>query len=209
MADSVPRSGTTIALALNANQPSEVQLLGASSDSPQYNATQTGSVFGIFLCADPGTCATLLPQLLYSFLPVEPWLISVPIAWDSSFSFLQPAGLSTRWSAVGIQDPAHLMSFAIYNQSTAASTYTVRVYDHAGSLAGQAVTPLIPVAGTRGLLLTDVIKSALPAGILKVTIEGAGPSSALFLQFNGDSATSLQAASDLVPGSSRGSAAVR
>ena len=199
-AGSVPRSGNTIGLALNANQPSEVQLLGASGDAPQYNATQTGSVFGIFLCPDSATCATLLPQLLFSFLPVEPWLVSVPIAWDSSFSFLQPSGLSTRWTAVGIQDPTHIVSFAIYNQSTAAAIYTVRVYDNVGSLAGQAATPSIPSAGTRGFLLTDVIQTALPAGILKVTIEGAGSSSALFLQFNGDSATSLQAAPDLVPG---------
>jgi hypothetical protein len=194
---------------LNANQPSEVQLLGASSDAPQYNATQTGSVFGIFLCPDSATCATLLPQLLYSFLPVEPWLLSVPIAWDSSFSFLQPSGLSTRWSAVGLQDSTHILSFAIFNQSTATTIYTVRVYDSTGLLAGQAVTPAIPVAGTHGFLLTDVIQNALPAGILKVTIEGAGSSSALFLQFNGDAATSLQSTSDLVPGSPGGFATTR
>ena len=206
---SAPASGNTVGLSLNANQPSEVQLLGASSDAPHYNTTQTGSVFGLFLCPDPATCATVLPQVLYSSLPLKPWSLSVPISWDSSFSFLQPSGLSTRWSAVGINDSTHNISFAIYNQSAMSTTYTVRVYDSNGSLAGQAMTPLVPgsagvdgVPGTRGFLLTDVIRTALPAGILKVTVEGVSLSSALFLQFNGDSATSLQVASDVVPDAS-------
>jgi hypothetical protein len=209
-------SGNTVSLVLSANQPTEVQLLGASSDAPQYNTTQTGSVFGIFLCPDPATCATVLPQLLYSSLPLKPWSLSVPIAWDSSFSFLQPSGLSTRWSAVGINDATHVISFAIYNQSAMPASYTVRVYDSNGSLAGQATTPLVPgingvggVTGTRGFLLTDVIRTALPAGILKVTVEASTLSSALFLQFNGDSATSLQVTSDVAPGTSTGVAAAR
>ena len=193
LSGSTPASGNTVSLVLNRNQPSEIQLRGASSEAPQYNTTQTGSVFGLFFCADPATCATVLPQLLYSFQPLKPWSISVPIAWDSSFSFLQPSGLSSRWSAVGINDATHIISFVVYNRSAASTTYTVRVYDSNGSLAGQGATPLIPAgAGTRGFLLTDVIGTALPAGILKVTVEGAGTSSALFLQFNGDSATSLQ-----------------
>lgn len=58
-------------------------------------------------------------------------------------------------------------------------------------------------------LLTDVIKTTIPAGILKVTIEGAVPTSACFLQFSGDSATSLHAAHDLVPAAPSRTATVR
>lgn len=206
ISNSVPAAGDTIGFALNANQPSEVQLLGASRDAPRYNATQTGSVFSLFLCPDAATCATVLPQLLYSAAPLEPWLLSIPIAWDSSFSALQPPGLSTRWWATGIHDGTHLISFATYNQSSAPAAYTVRVYDSDGTLVGQAVTPLVPgsngadgVGGTRGFLLTDVVKTALPMGILKVTIEGTSPMTACFLQFSGESATSLQTAHDVGP----------
>jgi hypothetical protein len=199
---SVPASGSTLSFALNANQPSEVQVLGASSDAPQYNTTQTGSVFGLFFCAAPSTCATVLPQLLYSLLPIKPWSLSVPISWDASFSVLQPVGSGIRWSAVGINDATHVISFAIYNQSATAAVYTVRVYDSNGSLAGQATTPSVPGGpATRGFVLTDVIKAPLPPGILKVMVEGNNSSSALFLQFNGDSATSLQAAYDVAPSS--------
>ena len=173
-------------------------------------------MFGIFLCPDSATCATVVPQLLYSLQPLKPWSLSVPIAWDTSFSFLQPSGLSTRWSAVGVSDATHLISFAIYNQSTTSTTYTVRVYDSNGSLAGQATIPFIPASngvdvagGTRGFLLTDLVGTTLPAGVLKVTIDGAGLFSTLFLQFNGDSATSLQAAYDAVPGASGRAARTR
>jgi hypothetical protein len=207
--DSVPAPGSTVGMALNANQPSEVRLLGASSAAPQYNTTQTGSVFALFLCPDAATCAGVVPQLLFSFLPIKPWSLSAPIAWEASFSLLQPRGVGTRWSAAGIQDATHLLSFVIYNQSAKATTYTARVYDSNGSLAGQATIPAIPgfnavdgVFGTRGFLLTDVIKTPLPPGILKVTVEaGSAAFSALFLQFSGDSAASLQASYDLSPAS--------
>lgn len=203
---SVRASGSTLSLALKANQPSEVQLLGASNDAPQYGKTQTGFVYALFFCPDAATCATVVPQLLYSAAPIKPWLLSVPIAWDNSFALLQPSGFSTRWSAIGVVDDTHLISFAIHNQSSAPASYTVRVYDSNGVLAGQGVTPLIPgangsdaVGGTRGFLLTDVITSALPAGAVKVTIEGSAAASATFLQFSGESATSLQASQDVVP----------
>ena len=70
------------------------KLLGASTDGPQYGRPQTGSVFALFFCPDAGTCATVFPQLVYSSAPFKPWLLSVPIAWDTSFSFLQPSGLA-------------------------------------------------------------------------------------------------------------------
>lgn len=203
-------------LALNANQASEVQILGASTDGPQYGKTQTGSVFALLLCPDAGTCATVVPQLVFSSAPFKPWLLSVPIAWDASFSFLQPSGLATRWSATGIYNETDLISFAIYNQSTTSATYTVRVYDSAGMLAGQGVTPPVPSGngvdtsgGTRGFLLTDIVGAKIPAGVVKVTIEGPGSLSAIFLQFSGESATSLRATPDVISVSSSGAATNR
>ena len=200
-------SGNSMGLVISANQPSEVRLLGASSDAPLYQRTQTGSVFGVFLCASSAACATVTPQLVYSSMSVPGWSLSVPIAWDSTFSPLQPVGLSTRWSAVGINDATHLLSFAIYNQSAAPTTYSVRVYAADGSIAAESVTPLIPASGgadgagaTRGFLLTDIIGTALPQGILKVTVEGDGLSSALFLQFSGSVGTTLPTSPEFIPG---------
>jgi hypothetical protein len=196
----VPASGNEVSAALSANQPSEIRLLGATGSGPQYATTQTGIVYAIFFCADATTCATIQPQLLYSYAPVKPWSLSVPIAWDSFYSLFQPKGLWPRWSAAGIQDATHLISLAICNQSPMMAAFTVRVFDANGSLVGQSTTPPIVPAGTRGFLLTDLIKTALPAGLLKVTVDGGSSfSSVTFLQFEGDSATSLQTAYDSPP----------
>jgi len=193
----VPTSSNLVSFALSANQPSEIHLLGASDDAPRYSNTQTGLVYAVFHCPDAVTCATVLPQLLYSSAPVKPWSLSVPLSWDTTYSPFQPTGIGSRWSASGIHDATHLISFAICNQSRVETTFTVRVFDGNGSLVGQSTTPSIPVVGTRGFLLTDVIRTPLPAGILKVTVDGgSGLSSVTFLQFDGDSATSLQAAYD-------------
>ena len=198
IAGAAQASGNSVGLVISANQPSELRLLGASSDALLYQKTQTGSVFGVFLCSSSAACATLNPQLLYSSMSVPGWSLSVPIAWDSTFSPLQPVGSSTRWSAVGINDATHLISFAIYNQSPTSAIYSVRVYNADGSIAAESVTPLILGSGgadgagaTRGFLLTDVIGTALPQGILKVTVEGDGLSSVLFLQFSGSYGTTL------------------
>jgi hypothetical protein len=196
----VPASRNLVSLALNANQPSEIRLLGATSSASQYGTTQTGFVYAVFFCPDAATCATLVPQLLYSFAPIKPWSLSVPISWDSVYSSFQPTGIGPGWSASGISDATHLISFAICNQSRVPAAFAVRVFDGNGSLIGQSTTPSIPVAGTRGFLLTDVIGMPLPPGILKVTVDGgANLSSVTFLQFNGDSATSLQVAYDFPP----------
>jgi len=193
----VATSSNLISFALNANQPSEIRLLGATSSAPQYGTTQTGFVYAVFLCPDAATCATVLPQLLYSFAPIKPWSLSAPISWDSFYSLFQPKGIWTRWSAAGIQDATHLISFAICNQSTVPAAFTVLVFDGNGSLIGQSTTPSIPVAGTRGFLLTDLIGTPLPPGILKITVDGGSKvSSVTFLQFSGDSATSLHVAYD-------------
>ena len=123
-----------------------------------------------------------------------------------TFSFLQPSGLATRWSATGVHDDSQFISFAIHNQSRAPAAYLVRVYDSTGGLVGQGVTPQIPgangvdkVGGSRGFLVTDVVAGPLPVGVLKVEIEGAAPMSAMFLQFTGDSATSLPSIQDIAP----------
>ena len=100
----VPASGNVVSFALNANQPSEIRLLGATSSAPQYGTTQTGFVYARFFCPDAATCATVIPQLLYSFAPIKPWSLSVPILWDSSFSSFQPKGILPGWSASGISD---------------------------------------------------------------------------------------------------------
>ena len=203
----VPASGNLVSVALNANQPSEIRLLGATSSAPQYGTTQTGFVYAVFYCPDAATCATLVPQLLYSFAPIKPWSLSVPISWDFVFSSFQPKGIGTGWSASGISDATHLISFAICNQSRFATTFNVRVFDSNGALVGQATTPSIPVLGTLGLLLTDLIRTPLPTGILKVTVDGGSNlSSVAFFQFDGDSATSLQVSPELPTGSSSVSA---
>ena len=193
----VPTSSNLVSLALSANQPAEIHLLGASTDAPRYSNTQTGLVYAVFYCPDAATCATVLPQLLYSSAPIKPWSLSVPLSWDTTYSSFQPKGIGPRWSAAGINDATHLISFAICNQSRVETAFTVRVFDGNGSLVGQATTPSIPVVGTRGFLLTDVIRTPLPPGILKVTVDGgSGLSSVTFLQFEGDAATSLQVAYD-------------
>ena len=195
-----PVSTNVLSFALNPNQPSEVRLLGLAGSGPQYGTTQTGFVYAVFLCPDAATCANLLPQLLYSFSPVKPWSLSVPISWDSAFSQFQPKGILPRWSAAGLSDATHGLAFAICNQSRVASAFNIQVFDSAGNVVGQGSTPLIPSAGARGFLLTDLIRTSMPPGILKVTVDG-GPnlSSVEFLQFDGDSATSLQTAYDGPP----------
>ena len=196
----VPTSTNLASFALNANQPSETRLLGATGNGPQYATTTTGFVYAVFLCPDAATCAALVPQLLYSFAPIKPWSLSVPISWDSTFSSFQPPGILPRWSATGIDDATHKISLVVCNQSRVDAAFTVRVFDGNGTLVGQATTPSIPSAGTRGFLLKDVIRTPLPAGILKVTVDG-GPngSSAAFFQFDGDSATNLQITYDNPP----------
>jgi len=90
------QSGDELAFSVFANQPVEVELLGASNDTPSYGATAEGSIYVVFFCPDANTCSKVQPQLLYSALPTYPWSLSVPIAWDNQ--------LSSQWSAVAIDD---------------------------------------------------------------------------------------------------------
>jgi hypothetical protein len=108
-------SGNEVDFALYADQPSEVELLGATSNAPSYSSTADGTVYAVFYCPDATTCGNVLPQLLYSALPTEPWSLSVPLAFDDA--------VWTQWSAVGINGPGQLLSLAIYNEDIVANTY--------------------------------------------------------------------------------------
>ena len=204
--DTTVGSGNEVGFALSANQPAEIGLVGASSDAPKYASTATGSVYAVFYCPDAATCGNVVPQLLYSALPATPWALSVPISWDTE--------LWTQWSAEGIDDGGtHRVSLVIYNEDMTATSYTVRVYDSTGSLAGTGTTPSIPPlqplstgsfgeGGTYGALLSDVISTRLPPGVFKILVDGGSKYSAVeVLQFNGQSATALQVAYDSAPGS--------
>jgi len=195
-----------INFALYANQPAEVQLLGASDDAPGYNNTATGSVYAIFYCPDAATCSDVLPQLLYSALPSEPWSLSVPITWDGADW--------TQWSAVGIENGAdYRVSLVIYNEDTVAQRFAVQVFDSAGNLYTSGTTPIIPPlrnlgggqygeGGTYGVLLTDVVGD-LPDDTYKILVDGGSVYSAVeMLQIIGSSATTLQVAYDSAPGAS-------
>lgn len=199
--DTSAASGADINFALQANQPAEIDLLGATSDAPNCARTATGSVYAVFYCADAATCANVLPQLLYSALPATPWWMSVPIAWDTS--------LATAWSGVGVDDGgAHRISLVIYNEDIAPTSYTVQVFDSAGNLAASGTTPSIPPlqpldggaygeGGTYGAMLSDVVKGALPSGPFKIRVDGGSMYAAVeVLQVNGASATALEVAYD-------------
>ena len=213
-AGSSTASGSEVTFALFANQPAEVDLLGATSTAPKYNSTATGTVYAVFYCPDAATCSDVLPQLFYSALPAVPWFLSVPISWDTA--------VWTQWSAEGIDDgAANRVSLVIYNEDLIATSYTVRVYDSTGSLAGTGTTPSIPPlpklsngslgeGGTYGALLSDVIKTRLPSGIFKVLIDGGSNDSAVeVLQFTGPAASSMQVAYDSAPSSVISSAPAR
>jgi hypothetical protein len=201
-------SGSELDFALDVNQPAEVELLGATNNAPGYHSTATGSVYATFYCPDADTCSDVLPQLLYSALPSQPWSLSVPIAWDDS--------TWTQWSAVGINDngpnPEHLVSLVIYNEDTSANSYTVSVYDSNGTFISSGTTRSIPPlqdlgggtygeGGTYGVLLSEVVPT-LPSGTFKVLVDGGSLYSAVeVLQIDGPSATTLQVAYDEAPGS--------
>jgi hypothetical protein len=208
-------SSNEVSFALYANQPAEIELLGSTRNAPNYRTTATGSVYATFYCPDARTCSDVLPQLIYSALPSYPWSLSVPIAWDHA--------VWTQWSAQGIDDGVggpHRVSLVIYNEDTTATSYTVRVYDSTGTLVGTGTTPSIPPlenlgngsygeAGTYGALLSEVIKTPLPAGIFKILVDGGSLYCAVeVLQVKGSSATALQVAYDSAPASTASAAAV-
>src|SRR5262249_11995226 len=149
-----------VAFALYADQPTEVELLGAAHNGPAYSTSATGSVYAVFYCPDATTCINVLPQLLYSALPMQPWSLSVPIAFDDA--------VWTQWSAVGINGPNQVVALVVYNADTVATAYKVSVFDSTGKLVGSGTTPSIPAGqnlgngsygqgGTYGVLLSQVV----------------------------------------------------
>lgn len=197
-------SGNEVSFVLAANQPSEVDLLGAPGEGPAYPSLKAGSVWAKFYCPNATTCLSVLPQLIYSAPPTIS--LSVPVAWDGN--------QWTQWSAEGIDDGgAHRVSLVVYNQGSVATIYTVRVYDRTGAQVGLGTTPAIPgassitgEAGTYADLLSNIVKTSLPSGILKVMVDGgSNTSSVLMLQANGRAIATLQVAYDTPPGTSSSS----
>ena len=198
---SLTQSSSDVNFALNTNQPSEIDLAGATGNGPSYNSTAVGTVYAEFLCPDSTTCLNVLPQLIYSNLPTHPWALSVPITWDDN--------VWTQWSAEGIDDGigVHTVSLAIYNEDTQATSYKVSVYDSSGNLAGTGTTPSVPPLqnlgngsyGEGGVFAASLrsIVPTLPSGTFKVYIDGGSLfSAAEVLQFYGPTATTLQVAYD-------------
>jgi hypothetical protein len=216
---SATTSGTGMSFALSANQPSDINLQGATSTAPKHSSPSNGSVYAVFYCPDAVTCASVVPQLFYVALPPTPSVLSAPVAWDNA--------LWTQWSAQGIDDGnANRVSLAIYNEDTTATSYTIRVYDSAGALAGTGTTPPIPplqslgtdtsgnpLLGEGGAFaapLSDLISTPLPSGMFKISIDGGSMYSAVeLLQISGSSITALQVGYDSASGSSSSAASVR
>jgi hypothetical protein len=196
----VTASTKEVAFGLNINQPAEVDLRGNAGNGPNYSSLAIGSIYAVFYCPDANTCANVVPQLIYSNLPTNPWSLSVPIAWDGSEW--------TQWAAEGVDDGGtHEVSFVVYNQDKTATTYTINVYDSTGKLVGTGTTPSIPPlqdlgngnigqGGTYGAQLRALVPS-LPSGTFKVLFNGGSLNSFVeVLQFTGPSATTLQVATD-------------
>lgn len=197
---SSPASGNDVTCVLKANQPAEVNLLGATTNAPGYGTTTTGSVFAQIYCPDPTTCLHATPQLIYSAPPTIS--LSVPIAWDGS--------QWAQWSAEGIDDGgAHHMSLVVYNQASVAAIYTVRVYDKTGAQVALGTTPVVASFGTYGDLLSNIVKTSLPSGILKVLVDGgSNNSSVLMLQQNARAIATLQVGYDSAPTTSSSTASI-
>jgi hypothetical protein len=204
-------SGDEVSFALSANQPSEVVMLGATSNAPTYGPTTDGTVNAVYYCPDATTCSNVLPQLVYLQQPTHPWLATVPVAWDNA--------TSPTWSAVGADDGVtNVVSFVVYNEGTTAASFNVYIYDSAGTLVATGTTPSIPPlpllsdgsygeAGTYGATLRTLIPNGLPTGIFKVLIDGGAENCAvLMLQFSGfqypaPSMSGMQVAYDSSPSS--------
>jgi hypothetical protein len=199
-------SSNEVSFALSANQPAEVDLLGATINAPNYGPTTTGTAYAVFYCPDATTCSDVLPQLIYLQQPTHPWLATVPIAWDSA--------VWTQWSAEGVDDGVtNVVSFVVYNEGTTVTSFTVNIYDSTGALVATGTTPSIPPlpllsngyygeAGTYGATLRTVINGPLPSGVFKILIDGGTEDSAvLMLQFTGPSVSSMQVAYDSAPSS--------
>jgi hypothetical protein len=201
--DSTVYTGSTASSALNANQPLEVDLLGLHSQAPGYGPAADGPVVVLAECPDANTCSQVQAQLLYSALPGNPWSLGVPVVWDSQSSL--------AWSTVGVDDGStNLMAFVIYNLDTAgqvAHTYTLNVYDSTGNLFSSATTQSVPLYGSYGDLLRNVVAS-LPAGAFKLQVAGTAGTVFEALQFHGAAATTLVSTAETIPAPAAASTAL-
>ena len=192
--DTTVYTGSMASSSLYANQPLEVDLLGPHALAPGYGAAANGPVVVLAECPDANTCAQVQAQLIYSALPAHAWSLGVPVVWDAS--------ASEAWSTVALDDgTTNQVSFVIYNLDTvgqAPHTYTLNVYDSTGTLFGTATTQSVPLYGSYGDLLRNVVKS-LPAGAFKLQVAGVSGTVFEALQFHGATATALAAASETMP----------
>jgi len=136
-------------------------------------------------------------------------LATVPLSSDTA--------VWPTWSAEGVDDGVtNVVSFAVYNEGTTATSFNIYIYDSAGELVATGTTPSIPPslllkggtygeAGTYGATLRTVIGSPLPSGIFMILIDGGNEDCAvLMLQFSGlqypaPSMSSIQVAYDSSP----------
>jgi hypothetical protein len=206
---SATASANEVSFALTANQPSEIVMFGATSSAPTYAPTTTGTVRAVYYCPDATTCQNVLPQLVYLQQPTHPWLATVPLSSDTA--------VWPTWSAEGVDDGVtNVVSFAVYNEGTTATSFNIYIYDSAGELVATGTTPSIPPslllnggtygeAGTYGATLRTVIGSPLPSGIFMILIDGGNEDcEVLMLQFGGlqypaPSMSSMQVAYDSSP----------
>ena len=193
-------SDTGFSFALYADQSSEVDLLGLSSDPLTYPTLADGNVEVAIDCADQDTCSQVSAQLIYS-VTGEPWSLSVPVTWGGGYG-LVPQN-SFVWAGSGVDDTAtgKILSYVISNQDlTTDNTYQVYLYDDNGTmLAGSPVIVTVPAGGSKGALIRNlgINMSGVQGTMVKVLVVqvdqvDASPAfSFLLLQFNGRSATAV------------------
>jgi hypothetical protein len=196
-----PGTDSQVVFVLSPNQPSELTLLGRHVEGGSLVEAK-GSVKLVIACADKATCAAVTPQLIYTYLPKNPWYLSGAMTSDISLPS-QPDSLV--WSAVGINDPTpsdaskvQFMTFAILNESGSDQTYTVTAYDKTGALVGSKTTESV-VAGQSVAQVLQAWMTGLPSGLLKVRVSSSGSSIVTFLQFNGLAATALLPVAEQFP----------
>jgi hypothetical protein len=222
---SVTGSNNFQQFALNANQPSELDLSGGTGNGPGYSATATGSIYAEFFCPDAATCLNVQPQLLYTSPGNgQAWTVGSPLAWDL-FS------LASQWSFEGMDDGStHEIQLTIYNAGSSSNfadstpaSFQVNVYNNLGVLVGSGTTPpIVPTyvqadgsvvqGGSYSDFLENVpgIPSPLPPGIFKVLIDGGDAESvAQAVQVNGNAATSLAIGFDTAPAGTNSLQAVK
>ena len=192
---------TNFGVALFANEPSQLDLLGLPAEAPNYSQTEaSGSVLVNFQCPDASTCSQATAQLIYSALPSQLWSLSIPIVWT--------AQLAPVWSSWGFDDgQKQILSFVIFNGANAAQSYKVSIIDSLGKTTTQN-TPSIPSGGNYAQVLDKFLGNATPGGLFKITVAGSGFSAFEALQFNAGSATTLvvfpEGAASLIPKDSVG-----